>query len=149
MRNSLIHSFWYALEGIRYCVKTERNFRIHLIVMAYMFFFSLFYPFGRAEYMILIIVCGLVLAAEMVNTSIERIVNLQTKNYDFLAKAAKDVAAGAVLVFTVAAVLVGLFLFCDPSAIARIFFFLTGHFLHGALFLFSLVLSYLFVREKR
>ena len=87
---ALIKSFSFAFKGIAYCIKNERNMRIHLTTAIYVFLLSGFFELSRTEYMLLIIVSACVIAMEIINTSIETIVNLLTQHYDHLAKIAKD-----------------------------------------------------------
>lgn len=108
---SLAKSFRFALQGFRYAVNNERNMRIHLSVALLVTQFALLYGLDRHEYAVLFIMFGVVLTAEMLNTAIEAMVNLETQNFTPLARVAKDVAAGAVFVLSIAAVLVGLMLF--------------------------------------
>lgn len=110
---SLRDSFKFALSGFLYCVNNERNVRIHISVTLLLSLFSYYYGLNRTQYMIFALVCGLVIFAEMMNTSIEAVVNLVSPSYHQLAKVAKDVAAGAVLLAALVAVIVGVILFGD------------------------------------
>ena len=94
---SFTRSFLNAFKGVAYCIRNERNMRIHLTIAAYVLVFSVFYNLTAFEYAILFIIIGLVLAAEAVNTAVEAIVNLNIECYNKLARVAKDVSAGAVL----------------------------------------------------
>lgn len=89
--------------------------RIHTVVSVAMILFSLVFQLTMLEYAILIVTMALVLTCEMINTAIEALVNLETGAYDHLARVAKDVAAGAVFVMSIAAVAVGLVLFLKPD----------------------------------
>lgn len=104
---SLIKSFSYAFKGIVYCVKNERNMRIHLSAVVLVSLFSFFYRVTSTEYILLMICMGLVVSAEMVNTALETLTNLESPSYNRLARIAKDVAAGAVLVAAIMAIVVG------------------------------------------
>jgi diacylglycerol kinase (ATP) len=72
---------------------------------------SRFYSFTRVEKALLAVVCGMVLAGELFNTAVERTVDLATQEHNLLAKAAKDAAAGGVLVAAICSVISGVFLF--------------------------------------
>lgn len=108
---ALLKGFKYAAKGFFYCLRNERNMRIHVVMALYVLVFSRFWALSAAEYAILVIVIALVIGAEMINTAIETLVNLAARGYDQLAKIAKDVAAGFVLVFSICAVAVGILLF--------------------------------------
>ena len=92
--NSLLRSFRYAAAGIAQCLLRERNFRIHITAVCTVIWLSRFYPFARGEKALLAALCGLVLAAELMNTAVERTVDLVTQERRPLAKYAKDAAAG-------------------------------------------------------
>lgn len=142
---SLAKSFRNAFRGIVFCVKNERNMRIHLSAAAYVLVFSPFFHLSAAEYALLLTVICMVLSAETVNTAIEAAINLQTQWYDNLARIGKDVAAGAVLICAVFAVAVGLVLFLRPPVLLAIVCFLIGNPLWGVLFLLTLPADILFI----
>lgn len=110
---SLIDSFNYAVDGIIYTLKTQRNMRIHFSLAIIVLVSSLFLNFSRLEFLILFLTVSFVIASEMINTSIEKSIDLFTEDYHPLAKIAKDVAAGAVLVSAINAIVVGYLLFFD------------------------------------
>jgi len=109
MRN-FFRSFGYAFEGIRLATK-ERNMRFHLVCASIAILAGFFSKLSAVEWLILIITIALVIGLEMVNTAIENVVDLVSPEFHPLAKAAKDVAAGAVLVFAIASILIGMILF--------------------------------------
>ena len=98
-----LRGFKFAFKGILYCIKNERNMRIHTVAMVYVLIFARFFQFTRTEYAILIITIAMVLAAEAFNTSLERIANKFGMEYNKLIEAAKDTAAGAVLILAIGA----------------------------------------------
>lgn len=102
-----------AINGIIHVFKTERNLRIDYIIGALVFLFSLFFDFSKAEYICLIITIGFMIFAEMINSVIEYMVDLITEEYNEKAKAAKDIAAGGVLIAGGISVIVAYFLFAD------------------------------------
>lgn len=108
---SLVWSFDYAIRGIVYTLRTQRNMRLHFLVSACVFVAALALHIAGLELIALIFAVGLVLAAELINTAVETTVDLATQTYDPLAGVAKDVAAGAVLVTAVTAVAVGYVVF--------------------------------------
>ncbi len=138
-------SFRCAARGFVYCVRHERNLRIHLAAVPYVFIFSLFYGFSRAEYAVLALTCAFVISAELFNTSIEVVIDKISPKFSFFAMIGKDIAAGAVLVSAVSAVIVGITLFWDLEAFKRIFDFFSGSLPAAALLLISAVLAVRFV----
>ncbi len=123
MKN-LLKSFVYAIRGITYCISNERNMRIHLCFMVYMFGFLSFFDFfevTKTQLAILVAVCGVVLSLEAVNTAVEKAVDLATMQKNPLAKASKDAAAGAVLISAIASVIVGIIILYQPAAFTALF----------------------------
>ena len=111
MKPRFVDSFLYAAQGIRTAVREERNMRFHLCAAFYVYLFSLFYGFGKTEYILItLMVCG-VLALELVNSAIERAVDKPDTTHWWTAGAAKDMAAGAVLVMAIGTVIVAVCLF--------------------------------------
>lgn len=110
---SLIESFNYAVSGIIYTLKTERNMRIHFAISIIVILLSLFFDFSRWELLLLLFTISLVFVTEMINTAIERTIDLITEDFHPLARAAKDVAAGGVLIAAINSLVVGYLLFFD------------------------------------
>jgi len=111
---SLLWSFNYAIEGIVYALRTQRNMRLHFLAASLVFTAALLFHITRLELVALILVVTLVLVAELANTALEAAIDLSVERYDPLAKIAKDVAAGAVLVSSLAAASVGFLIFFSP-----------------------------------
>ncbi len=109
----LIDSFNFAIEGILYSVRTQRNMRIHLIVTLLVLTGCFIYDISKIEIMIITITITMVIAAELINTAIESAIDVTTNYYHPLAKVAKNTAAGAVLVTAINAVLIGYIIFWD------------------------------------
>lgn len=110
-KNVFLRGFVYAFRGILRCIREERNFRFHIVAAVYVSLFSPAFLQSRAEGALLAVTIGLVLFAEAVNTALERLVNRISPEQHPLAGAAKDIAAGAVLLTAIAAVAVAIFLF--------------------------------------
>ena len=126
----LFKGFGYAFYGIYTAIKNERNFRIHLVCMAYMYFFLLRYDFfevSRTQFAIILIANALVLAGELINTSIEAAVDLHGEEHTAYGKIAKDTSAAAVLVLAIFAVLVGIAILFQPEAFSKLFSYATTH----------------------
>lgn len=122
-RFSLFDSFKCAFKGIAFVMRHERNMRIHLVAALYIAFFSAFYSFSKSEIILLVITCALVMIFEVLNTSIEVIVDKVSPKYSPLAKVAKDAAAGAVLLSAIMAIIVGVILFFDIEKFKLIWLF--------------------------
>ncbi len=115
---TLTASFGYAVSGLFYCFRTQRNFRIHLSIAIIAGITGLLFGLSSAEWAVLAVTVVLVLTAEMVNTMVEALVDLVTVRYHPLAKVAKDVAAGIVLLTATGAVAVGLLIFLPKLLLA-------------------------------
>lgn len=138
-------SFFCAFRGIVYCVRHERNLRFHLVAAVYVFYFSTFYDFSRAEYAALALTCAFVIAAELFNTAVEVVIDKISPRFSVFAMIGKDIAAGAVLVSAAAALTVGAVLFWDVPTLSRILNFFISHWLPPLVLLLSAVFSVLFV----
>ena len=108
---SVLDSFNYALEGIIHVLRTQRNMRIHFLVAGAVLVAAIAMGVSRLELIALMISIAFVLIAEMINTAIEGAVDVSTTSFDPNAKLAKDIAAGAVLIATVNAVVIGYLVF--------------------------------------
>lgn len=104
-------SVGHALDGIEYAVNHERNVKIEILFAILTSILGFILKISLLEWVVIVLVIAMVLALELVNTAIERTVDLVTKDYHDLAKAAKDVAAGAVLVMSMFSVIIGLIIF--------------------------------------
>lgn len=104
---SWLESLNCAIEGILWAAKSERHIRYHFIAALAVVFLALFFKVSALEFFLLVIAAILVIFAELMNTAIEAVVDLVTEDYHELAKLAKDVSAGAVLVTSVGAVVLG------------------------------------------
>jgi diacylglycerol kinase (ATP) len=112
----VFQSFNYAFEGVIHALRTQRNMRIHFAIAATVLVLALIYDVTRLELIALMISIAFVLIAEMVNTAVEATIDLSTPSFDPLAKVAKDMAAGAVLIASVNAVAVGYLVLADRLA---------------------------------
>ncbi|MBS3909928.1 MAG: diacylglycerol kinase [Actinobacteria bacterium] len=108
---SLLKSFNYAIDGLIYVLRTQRNMRIHFAAAAAALTLGLFLKIESWAFVALIFAVSLVVVAELVNTAIESTIDLVTTTFDPVAQIAKDVAAGAVLLASINAVLVAYFIF--------------------------------------
>jgi diacylglycerol kinase (ATP) len=108
---NLRESLRYALAGVRYAFVTQRNMRIHLAAAVAVMAAGCALGLSTVELAVLTLTVSVVLTAELVNTSIETVVDLVTQRPNELARVAKNVAAGAVLVCAIGSVIVGMLLF--------------------------------------
>lgn len=112
----LIRSFRYAFEGIIAGLKTERNLMIHYSALGLVVVFGITLNISITEWCICLILCALVISLEMVNTAVEAVVDLVTRDQKRRAKLAKDTAAGAVLIAAVTAAVIGGIIFLPKIA---------------------------------
>ena len=110
-KTNFIDSMNHAIDGINYTIDHERNFKTEMIIAMLVIVACFFFKVSKIEWLILLITTSSVLVLELVNTSIERCVDLVTKDYKELAKHAKDVSAGAVLLASLFSVCVGIIIF--------------------------------------
>ncbi|MBV4419368.1 diacylglycerol kinase [Clostridium tyrobutyricum] len=109
----LLDSFNYAIEGIIYSVRTQRNMRIHMLAALFILTLCFFYDLSKIEILSITITITMVIMAELFNTAVEFAIDATTNYYHPLVKLAKNAAAGGVLVTAVNAVLVGYIIFWD------------------------------------
>lgn len=115
---SFLKSLKCAAIGLLKPFVTEINMRIHFSVANLIVIFAYFFGITRIEWAVLILTIALVMAAELVNTAIEKAVDTASKEFSNTAKFAKDTAAGAVLFCAIISVFVGFILFFDIERIA-------------------------------
>jgi diacylglycerol kinase (ATP) len=110
---SILESFNFAFEGVIHVLRTQRNMRIHFAIAAVVLVAALALGVDKGELIALLLAISFVLIAEMINTALEAGIDVATTSFDPLAKLAKDIAAGAVLIATVNAVAIGYLVFSD------------------------------------
>ncbi len=103
--------FKFAFEGVIYALKTQINMRFHFAAAFAAIVLALFFSITLIEWFFILLSIALVISAELFNTAIEALTDLSTKEIHPLAKIAKDCAAGAVLIVSVFALIVGLLIF--------------------------------------
>lgn len=114
MKRSWRDVFYTAYEGVVATFRTERNFRIHVLATLVIVAAGWFFDVSEVDWILLILAIALVLGTELMNTAVEATVNLFSPDLHPLAKKAKDAAAGAVLISSLAAAVIGLIVFWDP-----------------------------------
>ncbi len=112
-RGSILWSFNYAIQGIVYTLRTQRNMRVHVAIALSVAIGSLLIGVTRSELVAVLFAIVLVLVTELINTAVEAAVDISVDRYDPLAKTAKDVAAAAVLVAAVNALFVAYLVLFD------------------------------------
>lgn len=145
---SLFRSFVYAFKGVFWMLTHERNFRVHITCLVYMFYYLLRYDFftvTRTDFAILLLASGLVIGGEMLNTGIEKADDSVSKEKRKTIAISKDVSAGAVLVFAIFAVLCGIAILFQPQAFEALF----NHYVQSPInivwFVLSVVVATLFI----
>jgi diacylglycerol kinase (ATP) len=113
---SLLESFNHAFEGIIHVLRTQRNLRIHFAIAAGVLIAALAFDVSRVELIVLLLAIAFVLIAEMINSAVEAAVDVASTSFDPLAKLAKDIAAGAVLIASINAIAVGYLVFSGNVA---------------------------------
>ena len=113
-RHGLIGSFRFAFAGIGYLFRTQRNARVHAVIAVVVCALAAWLRVTRIEWAILILTIACVLILEGLNTALEAVVDLASPQVHPLAKVAKDVSAGMVLIAAIAAVVVGLLILGPP-----------------------------------
>lgn len=117
--NGLLKSFQFALQGIKHAFSQERNMKIHGLVSIAVILFGFLFKLSLVEWLFILMAIGGVISLELINTAIERVVDLTTANYQPLAKQAKDVSAGAVFVYSCLSIIIGIIIFL-PKIIQKL-----------------------------
>lgn len=142
----LKRSFRQAFAGFKHCVKTERNFRLHIVTVGCVLYVSPLAELVSHEYIILLICFALVISSELLNTGIEILCNMNSKSYNTQIKHAKDITAAGVLVSAILSVAIGMIIFVPKMAIISRNFTIIHAFCSVILVLVGLV--FVFRRRK-
>ncbi len=110
-RTRFFRSFGCALKGIAVTIRDERNIKVQLAVAALALTLGAVVLRDPFEWVVVILCCGCVIGAELINTAIEHVVDLVSPEWNELAGKAKDAAAGAVLVIALAAGTIGVIVY--------------------------------------
>jgi diacylglycerol kinase len=106
-----INSFKYAIKGIAKEMMSGASFKVMLVFLVAVIIAGLIFGITLTEWILILLCCGITLTAEMINTSIETVVDMICKDHDPMAEKAKDIAAGAVLVFSIFSAAIGAIIF--------------------------------------
>ncbi len=141
-----INSFKVSFSGLWYVIANESHMRFHIVAAIYVTVFGiLFYDFSVSEWVGLIVLMVSVMAAEIINTSIERLCNFNTTEINSAIKIVKDTAAAAVLVLSLGALAVAFLLFWDIRIFKEILHFYCNNPIWSIVLILSGALSVLFV----
>lgn len=110
-KHHIFRSFGYAWKGIRSALRSERNFQFHLFTTLFVCLLGFILQLSTAEWVAIVLCIGLVLTAELLNTAIEKVVDLISPEWNEKAGCIKDIAAGAVLIASATALITGLIIF--------------------------------------
>jgi len=110
-RKSVARSFGYALDGVMFVLRTQKHMQIHCVIITLVLLAALGLRVSPSDMLMLMLAMALVLVTEMINTAIESAIDISVSTYNPQAKAAKDVAAGAVLIAAFYSVVVGVTVF--------------------------------------
>lgn len=105
--NSFFNSIKFAIDGIRFALKTQKNLHFHLTIAGLVIIASFFLHCSSVEITILVLTIAVVISLELVNTAIEATIDLVSPHSQPLAKIAKDLGAAAVLIAALFAVIIG------------------------------------------
>ncbi len=112
--DSVVESFGYAFRGLWYALNTQRNLRIHFFAAACILVLGWFLALPSRAFISVLTAVMVVMVAEMLNTAVESVVDLASPEFHELARIAKDVAAGAVLLAAMGAAALGIWVFAEP-----------------------------------
>ena len=108
-------SFFFAMQGFRTAFLTERNIKVMIVAAAVVIALGFTFNLDLLSWAIIIICCGLVITAELINTAIETVVDLVSPEFHPLAGRAKDISAAAVWVLSITAAIVGLLVYINAA----------------------------------
>jgi diacylglycerol kinase len=110
LKNPILQSFKFAFQGLAFAWK-ERNFKLHIASTLVVFTLGCYCQVDKTEWMLLMLCIAAVLSLELINTALEKLVDLVSPNKHPLAGMAKDLSAAAVLVFSIASAIIGIIIF--------------------------------------
>ena len=138
-------SFKSGFKGVWYTIKSESHMRFHMVAGFYVLLFSLFYEFSVSQTALLILLIASVMFAEIINTCLEELCNLVADRYEPIVKIVKDMAAGAVLVLSIASAIIAIIFFWNVPVIMQILSYFAKNIFMLVLLIISAVISVVFV----
>ncbi|MGQ9732893.1 MAG: diacylglycerol kinase [Candidatus Zipacnadales bacterium] len=118
-RKSVARSFGHAMDGVLFVFRTQKHMQIHCVIILFVLIAALALGVGPNQMLMLLLAMALVLVTEMFNTAIESAIDLAVTTYNPLAKVAKDVSAGAVLIAAFYSVIVGVIIFVQNERLVQ------------------------------
>ena len=109
-----ISSIGFAVKGIRYAVAKERNIRLQFFLFIMVLLAALLLQVSRADFLVILLVSAMLFSLELINTAVERLADIVSPEYNRKIGVVKDLMAGAVLVFSIFAMVIGLIIFIEP-----------------------------------
>ena len=113
----IIRSFGFALNGIRYCLVSQTNFRIHMLLAILAICLSITMHISSTEWIIVLLCIAMVFLSEMINTAIEKLCYLEQPDFHPIIKLVKDIAAGGVLIVAFTSFVIGAIIFIPKIVI--------------------------------
>lgn len=144
----LLKSFRNAVCGIGQAVREERNMRIHICMAVYVIFFSIIGEVSKSTFLKFLILFGVVLSAELINSAIERLCDIVSEEFDLRIKSVKDISAGAVLAASVFAAAAGLSVFLSGEVLSEVFGKFAEYPLLAVAFIASVPVAVLFILKR-
>lgn len=138
-------SFKSAFKGVWYTIKSESHMRFHMVAGFYVLLFSFFYNFSVSQIALLVLLIASIMFAEIINTCIEELCNLVADRYEPIVKIVKDMAAGAVLVLSIASAIIAIIFFWNVPVIMQIFSYFAKNIFMLVLLIISALISAIFV----
>jgi len=135
----------YALNGIKLGIKEERNMRIDMVAMLFVWFHMQFYNFDTAETVLVVLVTFLIPAFELMNTAVERAVHKPDAEHWMPAGDAKDTAAGSVLIMTIGVVVIAAIMFTDNIGVRNVIDFYTNSLIRVIGLVLYIIFAYFFI----
>lgn len=109
----IVNKFKVAFEGLFYLIQKDRNFQIHLSLFALLIVFAIYFNINKLEWMSVLICSALVFSLEAINSALEKICDLKTKDFHPEIKKIKDIASAAVLIASLFSIAVAVVVFYD------------------------------------
>lgn len=144
-----LKGFIHAGNGFKSAVSTTINLRFELTVLFYTFCFAPFFMQNKTQWVTLIIIAFLVIAAEVFNTALENACDAITKEQSHYIKLAKDMSAAAVLILSVCSVIVACFLFLHKQGFYDLYEFCVSHIWFPSALVLLVIPSYFFINRRK
>ncbi len=145
MIRRFLRSVKYALQGIRIGVTEERNMRIDIVAMLFVWYHIRFFNLTRGETALVVLITFLIPAFELMNTAVERAVHKPDAEHWMPAGDAKDAAAGAVFIATLGAVAVAAMLFLNKEGVVNLIAYYTANIIRPLKLIVFIIAGYFFI----